>query len=646
MAERHALIIGIDRYPLLDAQYQLAGCVNDARLMASVLQERFGFPASNVRSLHDAEASRDAILAGMEHLVQVAGADDEVFFHFSGHGSRRTSVDASESSGKDSTLMPSDSGRNPHPNRDIVDDEIGAWLDRLAARTRRISLLIDCCHSGTITRDPFAARIRAAPADERALDEMGVGAPTPPGPARRALDPASDWLALGESWVVMSGCRDTEYAHEFSERRGGEIIRHGALTHFLVSALLAAPPGSRYRDVFEKARREVSTRFPTQHPQIEGARDRELFSDARHAAGRYVELESEQNGEIILKGGAAHGLAPGALWAVVPPPADLAQTPPPIARLEITRVDVLRAFARRLEQGPPLPAGARCIEQQPSTAQFRPGVDLQALPADDAATLRPALSDSPLLRITDSADEADYRVERVASTGEAPSGPVWRVIDRSGGPIASPVPCDEADAPTRLRGQLETWARFRNALLIDNPCSRLNVEFRLLRERDGGWQRMADDEDLVQGDSIAFELVNHTDAPVFVSVLDFGLTGRIQLLYPPNSSSEQLAPGRTLRIGADRRRIRLGLPEGFAGDHGHETFKAFITEDETDFSWLQQVGTRSFADATTGLRRLFAAAIDGPSTRDALLEPETEADGVMKDWCAIGRRFVLRRRAD
>ena len=641
MPERHALIIGIDRYPRLDPQYQLAGCVNDATLVRQILSERFGFAAERIQSLHDEQASRSAILAAMERLVEQVGTDDTVHIHFSGHGSRRTAAGSDESSGKDSTLMPSDSGRSPHPNLDIVDDEIGEWLARLAQRTRAISLLIDCCHSGTITRDPFGSRIRAAPDDPRSLVEMGLA--ESPGSARRGSggNPALSWAALSDAWVVMSGCRDTEYAHEFSERRGAEVIRHGALTHFFMGALLAAPTTASFRDLFEIAQRQVSARFPSQHPQIEGARDRVLFATDERVPLRYVSLISEQDGTVTLAGGAAHGLHPGARWAVYPPGTRDTTSETALAELEISEVGVLSSKAARKGSGPPLPLAARCVELRPGTGQFRLGVDLSSLPDADRQQLSAAVDASPLLRAAP-AEEASFAIRR-APAAQDTQAEVWSVRDSAGSLSVPDTPCDEDDAVGRLIGNLETWARYRNALTLDNPASRIRVSFRLLREVDGAWQPMTDGDRLQAGDSVAFELVNHEDRPLFVSVLDFGLTGRIQLLYPPNSSSEPIAAGRTLRVGCDRRRIRLGLPAGFAADSGRETFKAMVTLDETDFSWLQQGGTRSLGMAAGPLRRLFAAALDGPLTRDAMLEDD--ADDAQQDWRALQQSFVLSRSA-
>ena len=81
-----ALLVGINQYPHIP---QLSGCLTDLELQKEVLIHRFGFQASDILCLTDGEATRDAIeTAFVEHLINQAQADDAVFFHFSGYGSR------------------------------------------------------------------------------------------------------------------------------------------------------------------------------------------------------------------------------------------------------------------------------------------------------------------------------------------------------------------------------------------------------------------------------------------------------------------------------------------------------------------------------------------------------------------------------
>ena len=80
--------------------------------------------------------------------------------YYSGHGSRRRARRPTKPSGKDATIISSDSGRGDDPNLDVIDDEIHAWLGDLSQVTSYITLVFDCCHSGTISRDVFGDTAR------------------------------------------------------------------------------------------------------------------------------------------------------------------------------------------------------------------------------------------------------------------------------------------------------------------------------------------------------------------------------------------------------------------------------------------------------------------------------------------------------
>ena len=648
MPDRHALIVGIDRYSKFEEQYQLAGCVNDARLIKSILVDHFGFSDSNITELHDAAASQQGILQAMDQLAERIAQDDIVVFHFSGHGARRTSSNPDEGSGLDSTIVPADSGRvDPFPNLDIVDDEIGEWIERLARRTANITLIFDCCHSGTITRDVSGARVRGVPADRRSLTAMGVAPEARP--TRRGV--AGSGQDRYRSCVVMSGCRDDEYSHEYSFDQGGESVRSGALTHFLTRALLRARPGTTYRDVFEQARQDVNTHFPQQHPQIEGTQDREIFGTRDLEPLRFLPLTAIDGDTATLGGGAAHGLLVGSVWTAYPPGTKKSRDAAPLATIEIVKVGALTATGRVLDGAAALTVGARCVETAQSARQFILRIDLGTLEETLAAPLRARLSESRLLEPADNAETADLRMQHLAPGQAAPVDtadptPVasarWAVIDRSG-ILAMPLRAVEDEgAIDALVDNLESIARFRNALALDNPGSALAVDFNIYRVAADETLEPANggDFEFREGDRLAFEIVNREQRNVFVSVLDFGLTGRISLVYPQSRAGEMIAPGKTLRIGLGAHRMTLGIPKGFEGKLGTETLKAFISTEETDFRWLQQGALRSLGAASAGLRRQFELACLGPNTRELTVEIVEDPD---QDWIAPTRSFILKR---
>ena len=93
MPEKRALLIGIDAYPKV---VPLDGCVNDVRLMQSVLIENFGFSADHVTLLVNEQATRDGILTAFDALVAATGPDDIVLVHYAGHGSQMADREGDE----------------------------------------------------------------------------------------------------------------------------------------------------------------------------------------------------------------------------------------------------------------------------------------------------------------------------------------------------------------------------------------------------------------------------------------------------------------------------------------------------------------------------------------------------------------------
>jgi uncharacterized caspase-like protein len=80
----YALVVGIDEYP--DPQHRLAGCVNDAQAVASFLQSQVPAQHLSLKTMLNAEVSRQGLIdAFRQHLGQ-AGPSDTAFFFYAGHG--------------------------------------------------------------------------------------------------------------------------------------------------------------------------------------------------------------------------------------------------------------------------------------------------------------------------------------------------------------------------------------------------------------------------------------------------------------------------------------------------------------------------------------------------------------------------------
>ncbi len=386
MPSKYAVLIGINTYPHYGEDQQLSGCVNDAKRMKQVLVEHFGFLPENIWELHDAAASRQGILNGMNWLVDVADADDVVVFHYSGHGRRRLAklrkntelrptdgewFDKSEGTRYDSTLMPADTGPRPYPHLDITDNTINAWLTRLTAKTSNVTLVFDACHSGTVTRsaDDRAEKDRTLPADDRDPEPAGQ-AEASDNPGKVAKKGRSGWLPLCGDYTVFSGSRDSETSKEMNVSGGSPFNRHGLLTYFLTQALTETVPGTTHRDVFEVVGRSVNDRNPRQHPQIEGSLDREIFGRRIIRPMRYVTVDSVEERRVMLRAGAMLGMTAGTTVNVYPPGTRQAEETPVTGRLEIVDVGPLSSEAKTIGSAEGLVAGSRAVPEETTAGIF------------------------------------------------------------------------------------------------------------------------------------------------------------------------------------------------------------------------------------------------------------------------------------
>lgn len=148
-AADRALLVGVDQYA--DARvHETPGSEADARDLAELLRARFGFAGEGIKLLLGPQATGDAIVAAFrEWLIAATAPGDRVFFHYAGHGSQLPDDDGDELDGFDETLAPYDTVPDTGAH-EIRDDEFGRLMAALAGR--RVVMLFDSCHSGTISR--------------------------------------------------------------------------------------------------------------------------------------------------------------------------------------------------------------------------------------------------------------------------------------------------------------------------------------------------------------------------------------------------------------------------------------------------------------------------------------------------------------
>ena len=138
-----ALIIGINEYESPNIP-NLVGAVSDADAMRDYLQEHLGVPSSQIRNLRDSEATRAAIIDGIEtfSLNDEIKEGDPILMYYAGYGGSADTPNGWEvgSTGKIELLVPYDhsspletleDGNHKHG---IPDRTLGALLSHLASK--------------------------------------------------------------------------------------------------------------------------------------------------------------------------------------------------------------------------------------------------------------------------------------------------------------------------------------------------------------------------------------------------------------------------------------------------------------------------------------------------------------------------------
>jgi len=233
---KKALLIGIDYIDV--SGISLKGCINDAINMRNMLIDAYDYEPENIVMLRDDDAAKfrsptnDNIVYSIIDLVLESANLEEVWLHYSGHGSQiqkqNCDSEKSEISPKlvrsETLLKSSDYNDKNCINGDkmqilipvdyktngcIVDKDLYDMVRRIKCRA---ILTFDCCHSGTVCDLPWtteyqvpdllqnADRIMLSPEELRKNSPLGMLVTTR----------ISDAYIKNPNIFMFSGCRDDQ----------------------------------------------------------------------------------------------------------------------------------------------------------------------------------------------------------------------------------------------------------------------------------------------------------------------------------------------------------------------------------------------------------------------------------------------------
>jgi hypothetical protein len=192
-AATKALLVGVSAYPAASVgDLQLTGPKNDVALMIETLRGlgiadtdmtvlADGMSETWVDRQADGEPTKQAIMDALATLGESVGAGDTAIIYLSGHGSQEPEVveaSAAESDGLNEIFLPIDIGKWNDSvgavDNALVDDEVGAAVKAIRDKGASVWLVVDACHSGTLTRASGASDDPDEMARKVAPDLLGI----------------------------------------------------------------------------------------------------------------------------------------------------------------------------------------------------------------------------------------------------------------------------------------------------------------------------------------------------------------------------------------------------------------------------------------------------------------------------------------
>lgn len=574
---KKALLIGAE----LDG---LTGVKNDVQSMAHALGAR-GFAIE--RRLGD-EATRAGILDAYEGLIAGADAGDAIAVFYSGHGGFVTPPD-SGLPGPDLMDMQFIAPVDYHESTDedfrgITSVELSVLLGRLTQKTDNVLAVLDCCHAGHMSRDR-GLRLKAL-TDLASYEQLR--AHTDKLRSRGLLDTRL-WHAEGNRRAVrIVACAPQQSAFEY---RGEDGKSTGMLTEALTMALAEAGTEKvTWAVVMDQVRRRVLRLSQGQRPEAEGPSRRLLFDTAEEDVLTTLRVTPIDGNRVRLDCAPLLGVQYGDEFMIMPPGATGPDDETKIGNVRIDRLTSLAA------EGPvalsrawtAVPAGARAHRIK----VVAPALPVR-IPASDprAADLARAVSEDPFVRLAE--PHGPYLAEvRIDATG------ALTLHDRVG-PLHAPRPAGSVGT-ARLMNDLKVLAQaITLRSLVADSARRLDapVTIEWGRVHNGKKSQLATSGAVVRtGDRVYISVRNDGQEPVYVSLIDIGVSARVTVLTARSPSGEQIPPGGEYALGYDAltgawQGARLSWPQGLNPAAARtETVLVLVTSQPQDVTSLEQEG--------------------------------------------------------
>jgi hypothetical protein len=206
---KRALLIGIDY--ITNPNARLYGCIEDIKNVQNMLIDAYGYIPENIVSLRDdmptKMPTKQNIILALQMVTSVSGPNDELWIHYSGHGTQLQDRNGDETDSADEAIVPVD-----YPTAGmIIDDDLFNMVRSIKCKT---FLVFDSCHSGSVCDLQYSINYVNGAFAKKITSNKYVANP---------------------NIIMLSGCRDNQTSADAYNKNMNEY--GGALTLSLTGAL-------------------------------------------------------------------------------------------------------------------------------------------------------------------------------------------------------------------------------------------------------------------------------------------------------------------------------------------------------------------------------------------------------------------------
>ena len=660
----HVLLIGIDYYFTNPLYSSLGGCVRDINHVEDFLLRKVkGISADNILKLTSSRSNTDSskptesqekwptytnIKNAFNKIIEAAKAGDQVYIHYAGHGGRiRTLLTNTKGPNAfDETLVPADID-NPQ-TRHLRDIEIAALLKRMLDKKLIVTLVIDSCHSGGLTRGKGGATVRGSDVEDKtprpqdsliaSIDELELiwkglsssgaattaATKTTTAATTRGFS-ASGWLPQPKGYVLLAACRPSESAYEYAFE-GNE--KNGALTYWFLKSFEQIDKGLTYKVIHDRVVAQIHSQFPLQTPMLEGEGDREVFGINKLQTVYAVSVMKvdRSNELLLLNAGQSHGIRKGTRFAIYPLAiTDFGQVDKRLAIVEIDKRGATDSWAKIIAdfRRGNIEQGAQAVLINPVDVRLKRKVYLvyENNEINDNKELSPSLTTTRNLTMTqqqaldkirdtimeknknnesllelalaDIDDQADFQIA-INKKGE------YEIWDPAGNAIPNlnpPLMINDSGSVSKIIQRLEHLTKYSNIQLIDNLDAASELSRKLVVEL------FEVPDDYERGDRLSDLQPIAAEGNTKIAEVGQKLILRIRntskkvlnvtiLDLQPDWGVSQIHPSGTgayfIPIDPGHEELfplQVDLPSDYK--EGKDVIKVFATLDQTNFRWLE-----------------------------------------------------------